>query len=122
MSDTALALKGALSLELGKQGHTLADLETALSEKDQTKTASLLKNAEGLLNQLKSLLGLGASGAGILGGTALGAGAIGGAGLFGAYKGLEDTKHQREEAEAIRQRIDVARKELESAQLLRSYP
>lgn len=106
-------LKCALALALAKEGHTLHDLETALASKDAEKTAALMKTA-GPIDTLKTLYELAAGGTMIGAGTAGLAGAVGAAGLYGGYKGLQDSKKKIDDAAAVRQRIDLARRELES--------
>ena len=112
----AAQIKCAIALQLAKDGHTLHDLEMALSSKDTEKTAALMKEAAGALDLLKALWGVGSGAATFGAGTALAAGALGAAGLYGGYQGLRDSDKKVSDANAVRQRIDLARRELESQQ------
>ena len=117
VSAEALAshLKCALALNLGKAGHSLYELEEALATKDTEKTAKLLKAAgDSPLSSLKSLFDVASGGLMIGAGTAAAAGGVGAAGLYGAYKGLQDSKKRIDDANAVRQRMDIARRELET--------
>lgn len=114
LNEGALLIKGALAAHLLKSGHTLHDLEAALAAKDSVKVASLTKGAVdpgGLLSGGKDFAaGLAQLG---LGGSML-YGGLGGLGLYGGYKGLKDSNKKLEESDAVKQRIDLARRELES--------
>ena len=115
-SATALFIKGALEAGLKAGGHTLAEFEGALASGDSTKTAALLeKNAVGVMDALKALVGAGKGGLYLGGGSALLAGGLAGGGLYGGYKGLKDSQRKIDEADAVRQRVELATRELQSA-------
>lgn len=111
LSENALILKGALAAHLSKSGHTLHDLEDALSKNDKEKVASGAFDLGGILSGTKDfaagLAQLGLGGAMLYGG-------VGGLGLYGGYKGLKDSNKKLEEGDAVKQRIDLARRELET--------
>lgn len=114
LPEGALLLKSALAAHLSKSGHSLQDLEDALACNDKGKVASLTKGAldpMGTLNGVKDFFyGIAQAG---LGGSML-YGGVGGLGLYGAYKGLKDSNKKLEEGDAVKQRIDLARRELET--------
>lgn len=112
----AVQLKCALALALAKEDHTLSELEDALAARDTEKTANLLK-VGAPLDMLKTLYELGTGVAMLGAGSAALTGGIGAAGIYGGYKGLQDTKKKIDDAAAVRQRIDIARRELEHADL-----
>ena len=104
----AAYIKGGLILDLEKQGQSLDILEHALSDKDfatQVKTAGF---------DFSKLLPMAWSGLKAYGGAAAAAGALGGFAGYGAYQGLKDSDAKLREADAIKQRIDNARAELEA--------
>lgn len=112
LTGDALIIKSALAAHLAKTGHTLQDLEVALASNDKGKTGELLKDAGAgdFASGLKDfLLGVGQLG---LGGSML-YGGLGGFGLYGGYKGLKDSNKKLDEADAVKQRINLARRELE---------
>lgn len=112
--DLALQLKCALALAFAKNGRHLDELEEALETRNTEKTAELLKIGGGPLDVLKTVFELG-KGVALMGvGSAAAVGGLGAAGLYGGYKGLQDTKKKVDEANAVRQRIDIARRELET--------
>ena len=110
----ALLLKSALAAHLAKTGHSLLDLEDALQRSDKSKVGDLIKGAldlGSLASGAKDLgVGLGQIG---LGGT-MAYGGLGGLGLYAAYKGLKDSDKKLSEADAVKQRINLARRELET--------
>lgn len=110
----ALLLKGALAAHLSKTGHSLQDLEDALARNDKEKVAELTKGAldlggalSGTKDFFQGVAQLGLGGSMLYGG-------VGGLGLYGAYKGLKDSNKKLEEGDAVKQRIDLARRELET--------
>lgn len=116
LSAGAMFIKGALEAELVAGGRTLADFESALATGDTTKTAEMLeKNAVGVLDALKAIVGAGKGGLYLGGGSALLAGGLVGGGMYGGYKGLKDSQRKIDEADAVRQRVELATRELQAA-------
>ena len=90
-------------------------MEAALANNDKAKVAELTKGALDIADILKGTKDFAAGLAQIgLGGSML-YGGLGGLGLYGAYKGLKDSNKKLGESDAVRQRIDLARRELEAA-------
>lgn len=114
LSEDAQLLKGAISTCLAHHGHTLSELEDSFANQDSEKSASLMKLAVGPLDMLK-VLGLGGNIAQIGAGSAALAGGVGAAGIYGAYRGLSDSQRKIDEAESVKQRINLARRELEAS-------
>jgi hypothetical protein len=109
LSPAALLLKAALAAHLSKTGHTLLDLDEALSRSSREKTAN--SELTGLFSGAKDFV----SGLAQVGfGRAAGLGAVGGLGAYGAYKGLKDSDRQLDEADAVKLRLALARRELET--------
>lgn len=110
----AATMKLAFAMSLEKAGHTLQELEEAMTTRDNTKTAALLQKVgiTSPLDMLGTLINGLTSGAEIAGGSALGVGALGGLGLYGAYKGIHDSRKKQEENEQVLQKLDQARREL----------
>lgn len=102
IAEKAVLVKAALAAYLAENGQTLHDLENALAKK------------AGFLDQVKGVkdfgLGLGEIGLG----TAMLAGGGAGLGLYAGYKGLKDSEKKLQEAEAVKQRIRLAQRELET--------
>lgn len=114
LSEDALILKSALAAHLHKNGHSLHDLEDALARNDKGKVAELTKGALDLGGTLSGTKDFAAGLAQLgLGGSML-YGGLGGLGLYGGYKGLKDSNKKLEEGDAVKQRIDLARRELEA--------
>ena len=114
LNGMGMLFKFALEQQLAKEGHTLQDLETAMQTQDTEKTAGLLKSGGGPLDAVKTVFDLAGNGALIGAGTAGLAGALVGGAGYGAYKGLKDSRQKVQNADAVRQRLDLARQELES--------
>ncbi len=110
LSPEALSLKCALDAALAKEGHSLQELEQALAQQDTEKTAALLKLAKDGESWVDGITDL----AKLFGGTALLTGGVAGGGLYGAYKGLKHSEKKVKDSDALRQRIDLARRELEA--------
>jgi len=111
LNDGALLVKGALEATLEAQGLKLAEFEAALAEPTLSANAEVL--VKGAL--VKELMGL-LQGGGMVGlGTAGLTGAAGAAGIYGAYTGLQDSARKQREAQAVIQRLNVARRELQDS-------
>lgn len=130
IANDAQMIKGAIEQVLLKHGHSLEELELALAAKDTEKTAALLKAADkppgkpapsgdkpsgggggggaSPLNLAKAVGGLGIGGAGIVGG-------IGAGGIYLAHRGIADSQSKIERADEVKQRFDLARKEIEAS-------
>jgi hypothetical protein len=112
LNEDSLLIKAALAAHLAKTGETLLDFERALATGNHEKLAGYADLAEAL----KALTGVGTftKGVGQLGlGASMLYGGAAGLGAYGGYKGIKDSDKKVQQAALIKQRIDLARQELE---------
>lgn len=100
-------IRANIAVELNKCGHTILDAERFMTCSPTEKQAL---DAKSMMTALQN-------GGMMFLGSSLGAGALGGLGVYGAYKGLNESTKRDIEGEKIKAKIDQARQELETTLL-----
>ncbi|CAK0773813.1 conserved hypothetical protein [Gammaproteobacteria bacterium] len=101
-------IKMAFAQELEKTGHTIEDLEVALKNNANIKTAGASAALAGLAKATPGLLNLG-------GLVSIGTGALGGAGIYAGYKANENSNEKILKKMKERQQYIEATKALQAA-------